>query len=388
MKRLNFFWPNTVYTDGQEYYISRPWFLNELSKYFNIHYFCNVERKNSIDLDIYTKINSDVTIHQFFDELSQIKFFYNYKKYRREINHHCDVKNDLFFIFYPYKSISIGLAWLLKDTKLIIWVKSRPFEAINTFSEDPVYTPFFTNIIKYPGKFVYSHISERLLENNLVFYTGNILFNIDDHQTQNRIISISRLNTDSSRINYEFTNKIIFIGDESRKKGLGYLLDVFDSIDDEYKLTIMGIDELRKYAAYRDHPQIQVVGKIYDKKKFYDILSDHDILVLPSMTESQGKVQLEAMSVGVVPICADVGGVHTTIQNMYNGLLFDRSQPYQLVELIHSLYARPEFYSRLVENGRTFSETFSIENQVEMMTTIIKHYYGSENLHNIYSNEL
>ncbi|MBS8122306.1 glycosyltransferase [Candidatus Vampirococcus lugosii] len=36
------------------------------------------------------------------------------------------------------------------------------------------------------------------------------------------------------------------------------------------------------------------------------------------------KTQLEAMSVGVVPICADEGGTYRTIDNYYNGSLFKK----------------------------------------------------------------
>lgn len=385
MERLNYFWPDTVFTDGTSYYISRPWFLNELTNHFDVHYFCAVRETSSIDQEVYDCINPDVEIHDFFDHFSIKRFLIEKERFKSDISKQCDLDEDFFFVMYPYNQISAGLAWILRETKLTLWVKVRLLEAFRNYPEDPRHKRILKSVAKPFLRSVYKPASRYLLENQLVFYTGDILFDTSNHINQYSITSVSRLNETPDQVETQLQNKMIFIGDESRLKGLGYLLKALESLDEPTELTILGISELEKYSEYEASDFVNVVGEIYDEEVFYRILSNHDILLMPSASESQGKVQLEAMSAGVVPICADVGGIHTTIQNMYNGLLFDREEPEHLVKLIEALYQNPALYSQLVKNGREYAERFSIERQVEIMATTMKNYYGNPDLKSIYS---
>ena len=97
---------------------------------------------------------------------------------------------------------------------------------------------------------------------------------------------------------------------------------------------------------------------------------------MPSYGEKQGKVQLEAMSVGVVPICSDSGGTYRTIDNYYNGLLFKEGDWKDLKQKINLLYKDKELYEDLKQNGLEYIKDKSVEKQVEKMAKIINNYYG------------
>jgi glycosyltransferase involved in cell wall biosynthesis len=128
-----------------------------------------------------------------------------------------------------------------------------------------------------------------------------------------------------------------------------------------------------------DNLDIKLHGKIYQRNRFYQKLADNDMLVMPSFAEKQGKVQLEAMSAGVVPICSDSGGTHRTIDNFHNGLLFPPGNSQQLAEKIQSLYGDKYLYNHLQKNGLDFIENLSLEDQVAKMSEITKNFFANKN---------
>jgi len=167
----------------------------------------------------------------------------------------------------------------------------------------------------------------------------------------------------------------VFVGDESNQKGLQFLLNALDLIDKDFELTIIGIDKLSRYSEYTSKLNINCLGLIYDNEQFYDELAKHDILIMPSLCERQGKVHIEAMSAGVVPICSDSGGTYTTIDNYYTGLLFEEKSVNELVEAINRLYNQPQLYRTLQQNGVEYTQELTLEEQVHKMATIIQHHY-------------
>ncbi|UFX82752.1 glycosyltransferase family 4 protein [Candidatus Absconditicoccus praedator] len=121
---------------------------------------------------------------------------------------------------------------------------------------------------------------------------------------------------------------------------------------------------------------IKFHGKIYKRDLFYEKLAQNDILIMPSFGEKQGKTQLEAMSVGVVPICSDGGGTYRTIDNYYNGLLFKQLDWKDLAKNIDMLYEKPELYKDLKQNALEYIQELSLEKQVKKISKTINNYYN------------
>lgn len=121
---------------------------------------------------------------------------------------------------------------------------------------------------------------------------------------------------------------------------------------------------------------IKFHGKIYKRDLFYEKLAQNDILIMPSFGEKQWKTQLEAMSVGVVPICSDWGWTYRTIDNYYNWLLFKQLDWKDLAKNIDMLYEKPELYKDLKQNALEYIQELSLEKQVKKISKTINNYYN------------
>ncbi len=95
--------------------------------------------------------------------------------------------------------------------------------------------------------------------------------------------------------------RVLFVGPLSQAKGLGYLLEAADHLKNEIELTLIGrrISPLVPAAAllhrYRWIPSLA-------HRELLSEMSQHDLLVLPSLHEGFGLVLTEAMSQGLAII--------------------------------------------------------------------------------------
>jgi glycosyltransferase involved in cell wall biosynthesis len=375
---LNFFWPSTVIESGGKHYISRPWYKNGLSTEFELKLFCKISSRDKVNKNKYLQLSDNIEVVDFFKETNTIDFLANYFEYKKEIQRKTDLDSELYFVMYPYRKISIFIANILRDTDLTIWVQSNYVDQF-AVHDNQWYSTLFKRSISPAISLIYPQVTERLLQGNVVFYTGNILYNCSDHVNQYEITSVSPLNRNNSLVKDSMTGDVVFVGGESNIKGLEYLLKSLERTNLELSLTIIGCDELTRYAKYTEELDIDCVGTIYDHDLFYEHLADNDVLVMPSIAERQGKVQIEAMSAGVVPICADSDGIYTTIDSYYNGLLFEKKNVRKLTERLEEVYKSPTLYRELQENGLEYTSSLHLSKQIDKMSTIIKNHYTNQN---------
>lgn len=122
----------------------------------------------------------------------------------------------------------------------------------------------------------------------------------------------------SQKTNIKTTNcdkalKLIFLSRIEEKKGLDLLLNALPQINVPYHLTIAGtgnevyIEQLKRLAEQNNVSHyISWIGLQGENK--FDVMADHDLLVLPSYDENFGNVVIESLSVGTaVLISTKVG---------------------------------------------------------------------------------
>ena len=125
----------------------------------------------------------------------------------------------------------------------------------------------------------------------------------------------------------ERVKKILFVGRLESKKGIGYLLEVFQKISSEIEceLWIVGDGPLKSTL-----PQMLKQMGIKDKTIFkikiprdelYKIYAQSDLFILLSEYEAHSMSLTEAMAFGLVPIATNVGGNKYLITNGENGFL-------------------------------------------------------------------
>jgi len=176
-------------------------------------------------------------------------------------------------------------------------------------------------------------------------------------------------------INNKIKNKtaLCCIANFSKAKGHKFLIDSFASLilkDKNYILFLggkgigqneiislvekYGIKDNVEFLGYLDNPS-NVIGK-------------SDILIVPSKSESFGRVILEAWQVETPVIATNVGGIPEIIQNDKNGILIDHGNVNELVKAIITLSENKDLYNTLAKNGKfSFETKYSIKNCVNLI---------------------
>jgi len=107
--------------------------------------------------------------------------------------------------------------------------------------------------------------------------------------------------------------KLIFLSRIEEKKGLNILLEALNEVTIPFHLTIAGdgdelyINQLKSKTPSHIAGQITWAGFYTDKK--FELLQQHDLLILPSHDENFGNVVIESLSVGTAVLISDQVGL-------------------------------------------------------------------------------
>lgn len=137
-------------------------------------------------------------------------------------------------------------------------------------------------------------------------------------------------------------NIILFLGHLSPHKGPEILLESLPLILKEIPQTeiiFIGKGILKeklqnKAKKLQIEKKIKFLGEIWDNSTKSLYFRASDVFVLPSLSESFGIVNLEAMAFGIPIVASNVGGVPDLIQNDVNGYLFPPNDIKRLSELL------------------------------------------------------
>jgi glycosyltransferase involved in cell wall biosynthesis len=368
-RTLNLLIPTAFKIKNGNLDIARSWFFDTLSKHYNLTIYCRL-----IGTDEFHVKHGECSYRliSFFDDVRPMSVMQHFLMYKRKIKHTFR-REDLVFIMYPFHITSLFLGLLLRKHRLVVWVKSELKDMFMLYGSRAIKPLLF--LLKPFFCLFYDTLSRFIFRGNLIFYTSAITIDKKNHRNQIEVVSNSYYNRKKSLIRSKRSNKIYFVGNGQKQKGLSVLLKALKGSDKE--LNIIGMDNVvdKRLRSLMEGINVRFHGKITNRDAFYEELAKADILVMPSFGEKQGKVQLEAMSVGVVPVCSDSGGTYRTVSNYYNGLLFKQGDHRDLRRKIDALYTDKGLYDALQGNGLDYVKTLSIDAQIKKMAEIINNYY-------------
>jgi glycosyltransferase involved in cell wall biosynthesis len=96
------------------------------------------------------------------------------------------------------------------------------------------------------------------------------------------------------------------------------------------------------------------------------ILTEIDVLILPSFSENFPIIMLESMASGVLFIGSRVGAIREIVQHGINGLLIKPGDVEDLKKTLYLVLTDSELRKRIVENAKRFVENFTIENVLRL----------------------
>ena len=109
-----------------------------------------------------------------------------------------------------------------------------------------------------------------------------------------------------------------------------------------------------------------------NEDRVLQLLSDADVLVLPSYAEGLPNAMVEAMAAGLAVIVTTVGNIPHFIKNYENGILITPKDSKGLAEAMIRLSADPRLITKLGKAGHaTACEVFSINPAVDRLVELV-----------------
>ena len=183
-----------------------------------------------------------------------------------------------------------------------------------------------------------------------------------------------------SELQIKETEKIIlFVGTLRAVKGVKYLIQAMSIMGQNSinaRLILVGNGEERQSLQGLTkeldlEEDVTFVGKVPNEEiPQYMIASD--VFVLPSLSESFGIVNLEAMACGLPIVATKVGGLPEIIEEGKNGFLVEPKNLEQIAEKVRLLLGDDELRRRISENNKTRVKEYSWESVVDRLEWVYK----------------
>ena len=135
----------------------------------------------------------------------------------------------------------------------------------------------------------------------------------------------------------------------------------------ESRFLIAGDGEEREMLQERSHDLGLSDCMIFlgDRDDMPDVMAAFDVFVLSSHNEGFGRVLVEAMAAGAVPVSTKVGGTSDVIEDGVSGFLVPKGDSQAMADAVCSLLGDNELYNRLRTNGIKRAELFTLRSMVE-----------------------
>lgn len=153
------------------------------------------------------------------------------------------------------------------------------------------------------------------------------------------------------KVKKEYQKKFLYIGRLSRVKNIETLTRVFNDFPN-YHLTIIGDGEEKEYLKSIANQNISFKPPI-ENIKLQDEFLNHDIFILPSISETWGLVVEEALYFGLPVMVSKNCGSVELIKNGKNGYVFHPTNTKKMRELILSV--NDKLYQDLLTGVSEFS---------------------------------
>lgn len=194
------------------------------------------------------------------------------------------------------------------------------------------------------------------------------------------------LNPDAINLKYKVRDnkqiQIVVLGRLIKGKGQDYVLKAFRIVHNKNKnVRLLFVGGNPKKSGFGE--QLWSYVKDHDLKKLVEFkdetstpleeMTQADILVNFSESESFSRVSLDALTIGIPLIASDCGGPRELFEHRKSGLLVDNRDAGQLAKAILKLAGDFELRQAFSENGKEFvREKFSLEKSAKQLEKVYK----------------
>ena len=223
-----------------------------------------------------------------------------------------------------------------------------------------------------------AEIDKKYKMNSVVIPNG-----IELYKFKTELTGLSKLQTGS--YSSDTDQNIIFVGTLRQIKGVRYLIEAMSIMrlnDPHVELMIVGDGEEKEYlqkltSDLNLNNCVSFVGKVPndDIPKY---MKEADLFVLPSLSESFGIVNIEAMASGLPIVSTNVGGLPDLIKDGINGFLVNPRDPAAIAEKSLLILNDKNLKERISQNNlseaKKYSWDYVIERLVDEYNKVYSHH--------------
>jgi glycosyltransferase involved in cell wall biosynthesis len=173
--------------------------------------------------------------------------------------------------------------------------------------------------------------------------------------------------------------RLLFVGYLRPEKGILQLLDAFEQIRAKrpLKLTLVGGTDKssgaeaaaqQRIAQSRFRDDITQAGMLDFGEPLFELYREHDVFVLPSLSEGTPRTLVEARSFGCPAVATRAGGIPSSVRDGYNGLLVEPNDSAGLAGAIERVLDDEPLRMRLIDAGLQDAPQQSVEHFVGQLT--------------------
>jgi glycosyltransferase involved in cell wall biosynthesis len=177
----------------------------------------------------------------------------------------------------------------------------------------------------------------------------------------------------------ELRKRVLYLGKISKNKGVFDILEVVPKILKDNPNVIFTFagngdgDSLKHFwervSELNINSNIEFLGWL-DTLEKVQVLSNSDMLLLPSYKEAFGKVLIEAMAAGIPVVASNVGGIPDIIKNFENGILINAGDQTQLTDGIKFLLNNKKEYVEMSEQNIIDVQKFDVNKIIKKLEDI------------------
>lgn len=136
--------------------------------------------------------------------------------------------------------------------------------------------------------------------------------------------------------------KLLFVGGLSQRKGLSYLFKAVDSFGEHISLTVIGQGEQKLCKPLMNNLSKHKWVPTMPHNEILEAMSEHDVLVLPSLFEGFGLVITEAMACGTPVITTERTAGPDIIEHNKNGWIAEAGSSEAIEKILETILLHPE----------------------------------------------
>lgn len=151
---------------------------------------------------------------------------------------------------------------------------------------------------------------------------------------------------------------VLFVGRITEQKGIRYLIEAVDGIDDgTYVVICAGPADTKElsdwlHEAVKHNRRIVLIEEMVGKDELIELYSNAQAFVCPSVYEPFGIINLEAMACKTPVVASRVGGIVEVVDDGLNGFLVSPKDSAAIANAVNGILRSCDLRGRLANAGR------------------------------------